>query len=84
MVVTAHWVEENWNLNATLLELKRFLTPHTGDAMCAFLKEFIEEWELKKKDILEVRTENASDKCNGLNKLCDNLNTAYPKTYRDL
>lgn len=41
MVVTEHWIDEDWKLNTTLLEFKLFLTPHTGDDLCAFLKGVI-------------------------------------------
>lgn len=32
MAVIAYWLDTNWDLKSTVLELKRFHTPHTGDA----------------------------------------------------
>lgn len=46
MVVTAHWIDEYWTLHNISLEFRRFVTPHTGDAACAFLKDVISTWDL--------------------------------------
>lgn len=80
MVVTAHWIDEQWTLRAAILEFKRFPTPYTGDAVCAFLNDVIESWELS-KDIRAITTDNAADMCNRLKKLRENLNGSHPGLY---
>lgn len=47
MVVTVSWINENWNMKSTLLDFRRFRTPHTGDETCALLYEVLDDWDLK-------------------------------------
>lgn len=46
MVVTGHWIDDNWNLYSVSLDLRRFYAPHTADASRAMLRDVIEDRDL--------------------------------------
>lgn len=60
MAVTAHWIDNNWDMRNTVLEFVRFWTPHTADASSKILHEIICEWGIE-KTFYWVTTYNASD-----------------------
>lgn len=68
MVVTGHWIDNDWVLRSIVLEFKRFLTPHTGDAACEFMYDVINDWGIKRK-LMCITTDNASDMISGVRKL---------------
>lgn len=67
-VVTAHWIDNDWNLQSIMLEFGRFRTPHTGEAPKAFLRNGKVELELS--DLIQAETtDNASDMIKGMSLL---------------
>ena len=80
MSVTAHWVDNGWVMHSALLEFKRFLTPHTGEAAKVFLKEVIGEWNLNRR-ISSVTTDNAADMVKGIELLRKDLDKETPGMY---
>lgn len=39
LIVTGHWIDNDWNLKSIIIEFARFRTPHTGRAAKAFLRD---------------------------------------------
>lgn len=58
--MTLHCATTNWELHSTLLYFRRFVTPHTGEALATLLKSVMFEWDLNEK-IFAVTTYNAND-----------------------
>lgn len=67
MCVTINWIDVDWYLKIILLDFKRFHTPHTSDATCMILKDFMEYWGIiYKKE--STATYNDSDMISGISK----------------
>lgn len=71
--ITAHWIDEYWTLQKIFLDVPRFMTPQTGDATCCLMFHILHSWGLMEM-VNARRTDNASDICAGVSKLCDRLN----------
>lgn len=68
MVVTAHFIDKNWNMKSVIIEFDRFYTPHTGEAVEAFLRDVIERWGISQR-VQAVTTDSASDMIRGMSLL---------------
>lgn len=79
MVVTGHWIDESWTMRATVLEFKRFITPHTGDAVCHFIEEVIKDGGLE-NSLMSITTDNASDMIAAIRKLNNKIHNALDVT----
>lgn len=60
MKVTARWIDDQWALQYTIIELNRFQTPHTGDEDSAFLIDVISTWGLRRR-LSSLTSDNAAD-----------------------
>ncbi|XP_013589621.1 PREDICTED: zinc finger BED domain-containing protein RICESLEEPER 2-like [Brassica oleracea var. oleracea] len=49
LCLTAHYVDDDWNLQAKILAFIAFPPPHTGIAIAMKLVELLKEWGLEKK-----------------------------------
>ncbi|KAG8377260.1 hypothetical protein BUALT_Bualt08G0009700 [Buddleja alternifolia] len=66
--LTAHFVDDEWELQKKILSFKKIPYPHDGDNLFNFMKENILEWNLDKK-IFSVVVDNASSNDSMMRKL---------------
>ncbi|CAN6920809.1 unnamed protein product [Brassica oleracea] len=59
LCLTAHYVDDDWNLQAKILSFVAFPPPHTGIAIAMKLVELLKEWGLEKK-VFCLTVDNAS------------------------
>ena len=59
LCLTAHYVDDDWNLQAKILAFVAFPPPHTGIAIAMKLVELLTEWGLEKK-VFCLTVDNAS------------------------
>ncbi|CAA7020907.1 unnamed protein product [Microthlaspi erraticum] len=57
--LTAHYVDEKWNLNSKILLFCDMPPPHTGDALASKIYECLKEWGIEEK-IFTLTLDNAS------------------------
>lgn len=79
IAITFHRIDKNWLMRTSVLELKRFTAPHTGDASCQFIYELIKAWGLE-KSLMAITTENSSDMISAIRKLNNSIHTELEKT----
>lgn len=60
LVVTAHWLDENWTLQAATLSFECYHAPLPGDLACSRLFEAIKEWNFQ-RNIWAVTSDNAAN-----------------------
>lgn len=72
VAITAHSRTEDWKLVSIALDFMIFMTPHTFEATCALLQEFIQSWDIEGR-VSAITTENASDVCSGVSTLLTRL-----------
>jgi hypothetical protein len=60
LAITAHWIDDQWNLNTTLLEFVEFESPHTGKNMSKLVMGTLEYYNLVDK-LFCITTDNASN-----------------------
>ena len=68
IAVTAHRISTDWKLHSIILDLKRFVSPQTGEATCTMLMEILNDWNLENK-LMTVTIDNASEVCNALKRM---------------
>ena len=61
MSVTAHFVDDEFQLRSALLDTKEFLGAHTGVNIAAELEAVLDEWGLSASNIAAVVTDNGSN-----------------------
>ncbi|KAG8364370.1 hypothetical protein BUALT_Bualt19G0121800 [Buddleja alternifolia] len=66
--LTAHFIDDEWELQKKILSFKKIPYPHDGDNLFNFMKENILEWNLDKK-IFSVVVDNASSNDSMMRKL---------------
>ncbi|KAL2931753.1 putative AC transposase, partial [Bienertia sinuspersici] len=50
--LTAHFIDNDWKLNAFVLNFRRFPPPHDGESIFQFVKSLLNEWVIeKRKDV---------------------------------
>uniref|UniRef100_A0A1X7TGF3 DUF659 domain-containing protein n=1 Tax=Amphimedon queenslandica TaxID=400682 RepID=A0A1X7TGF3_AMPQE len=60
--VTAHFFTLNSNKRHSIcIALKRFLSPHTGTQIAELLQNIVDGWELSRKKLFRVLTDNGSN-----------------------
>ncbi|XP_021687541.2 zinc finger BED domain-containing protein RICESLEEPER 2 [Hevea brasiliensis] len=72
MVVTAHFVDSNWNLQKRTLNFCDVPPPHIGVVICDVLQKCLAEWEIEDK-IWIVSVDNAAYNDATIRMLKDNL-----------
>ena len=60
MAITAHWIDNNWNLLHITLDFSAMEGSHTGPNICKKFVEVLDAWGLTNK-VLGVTTDNASN-----------------------
>lgn len=70
--ITAHWIDDEWNLRHTLLEFVEFESPHTGSNMAQLVVQTLEFYSLVNK-LFCVTTDNASNNDTMVEELSDAL-----------
>jgi hAT family C-terminal dimerisation region len=60
LAITAHWIDDEWNLCHTLLEFVEFESPHTGDNMAQLVMQTLEFYGLVQK-LFCITTDNATN-----------------------
>ena len=82
MVLTAHWINSEWEHKSTVLDLVRFAIPRTGEAAAALIFNVLEHWGLSRK-VRTITTDIAGDICVGVGLLREKL-YRVGQTYRSL
>ncbi|XP_048611772.1 zinc finger BED domain-containing protein RICESLEEPER 2-like [Brassica napus] len=59
LCLTAHYIDEDWNLQAKILAFTAFPPPHSGIVIAVKLIELLKEWGLEKK-VFCLTVDNAS------------------------
>ena len=65
IVISAHWIDDEWNLRSCILTFESFPSPHTGRAFSDLLLRAIADWKLTDR-LQGVTTDNGSDICAGI------------------
>ena len=65
--LTAHYLDENWELKNIILNFCHIPPPHTGTLLSKKILSFLEEWGIEKK-IFSITLDNASNNDNASNK----------------
>lgn len=65
MGITAHWVDNEWNLYRTILSFVRFPTPHTGETVSDIVLSELERWGLQER-VMSFTTDNGPDVVRGM------------------
>lgn len=60
IAITAHWIDEHWNLREALLDFKRLHGSHTGPRLAKSIFETLEEFKIAEK-LFCITTDNASN-----------------------
>lgn len=60
MVITCHWIDENWKLQKRILSFKP-ITDHKGETIAGQLIDCIEEWGIEKVFTVTVDNAKAND-----------------------
>ncbi|KAL2902157.1 putative AC transposase [Bienertia sinuspersici] len=47
--LTAHFIDNDWNLNALILNFRRFPPPHDGESIFQFVKSLLNERDIEKR-----------------------------------
>lgn len=82
MVITAHWIDNSWNLRQCLLQFDRFLTPHTADTPCSFIMDELNSCDLMRA--VQCNTaENATDMVTVIWKFTELLKYTSADVYCD-
>lgn len=76
MVVTIHWIDQDWNMRNTILDFIRFKTPHTGEASYSVLLDTVKTWNLERL-VYSITTDNATDIVKGVKLLRKHLYKTY-------
>lgn len=73
LAVTAHWIDQDWNLREIIMAFEPLDGPHTGENLLKSLITVINRFSLGRK-ILTITTDNASNMIKML-RLLDNYTT---------
>ena len=74
--VTIHFVDKKWKLRSTLIDFRRFNSPHTSDATASLLLDVLDVWKLG-DNVFSITTDNASDIILGVKLLRQQLNSIH-------
>lgn len=58
--VTAHWIDDNWKIQSTVLDLALLEGPHTGKNLCGAFINTLKTYDIERK-VLGISTDNASN-----------------------
>ncbi|KAM0865684.1 hypothetical protein ACQ4PT_043104 [Festuca glaucescens] len=73
MVVTAHYIDESWNLKSFLLRFAYVPCPHNGEVICQALYECLVDWHLEGK-VSTITLDNCTSNDKAVDELTDKLN----------
>ncbi|KAL9683781.1 hypothetical protein QQ045_021206 [Rhodiola kirilowii] len=59
MSITAHWIDDKWNMQKRILSFKMVEYPHTGDSLASHMYEELIDWHLHDK-VFTLTLDNAS------------------------
>jgi len=71
--LTAHYIDDEWNLHAKILNFCHMPPPHTASALHDKLHDLLKEWRIHKK-VFTMTLDNARANDNMQDLLCDTLN----------
>ncbi|XP_021836359.1 zinc finger BED domain-containing protein RICESLEEPER 2-like [Spinacia oleracea] len=60
LVLTAHYVDNNWKLRSKILNFQHFESSHTGNNIYEFVQALIREWGIEKK-AFTITVDNATN-----------------------
>jgi len=72
MVITAHWIDDKWNLKHTIIAFQRFSHPHTGQQIQEATSKIFQDFSLTTKAI-SITIDNGANQVSGMNLLKDIL-----------
>jgi len=72
MVLTAHWIDNQWDLKHVIVAFQRFPHPHTGQQISATTSKIFQEFSLTTK-ALSITIDNGANQVSGMNLLKDTL-----------
>jgi len=75
--VTIHYITNEWKLKHFTLEITQITGSHTGAAICEFISNLLEEFNLKEK-ILSITTDNGSNMVAACRLLKNDLESTAP------
>lgn len=81
-MVTVHWIDNDWKLHNIILEFRRFMSLHTGEAAFSFLCDLISNWDQPRR-VSGLTTDNASDMVKVVELLRLKLVHETPGAYKD-
>lgn len=80
MVVTGHWTDGNWALKNTILEIRRFIILHNGDATCNFMEQLTPHWNLR-CSVSAITTDSGTYMVSGVRKQWTVLRSSNHQVY---
>ncbi|KAL2929898.1 putative AC transposase [Bienertia sinuspersici] len=75
--LTAHFIDNDWKLNAFVLNFRRFPPPHDGESIFQFVKSLLNEWDIEKK-VFSITLDNASANDKMVEKLRKDVHSSSP------
>ncbi|GBC30316.2 zinc finger BED domain-containing protein RICESLEEPER 2-like [Rhizophagus irregularis DAOM 181602=DAOM 197198] len=74
MVLTAHWIDDKWDLKHTVIAFQRFPHPHTGEQIKEATLKIFQEFSITTK-ASTITIDNGANQVAGMNLLSTNLSS---------
>ncbi|KAJ8365325.1 hypothetical protein SKAU_G00141560 [Synaphobranchus kaupii] len=68
VTVTAHYVDDEWEMKDVVLKTTEITTDHKAENVAACIGEILDEYSIKREAVLAVTTDNASNYINAAEK----------------
>jgi hypothetical protein len=68
MVLTAHWIDDKWDLKHIIIAFQRFLHPHTGEQIQEVTLKIFQEFSIVTK-ASTITIDNGPNQVAGMNQL---------------
>ncbi|KAL2922328.1 putative AC transposase, partial [Bienertia sinuspersici] len=75
--LTAHFIDNDWKLNALILNFRCFPPPHDGESLFQFVKSLLNEWDIEKK-VFSITLDNVSPNDKMVEKLRKDVHSSSP------
>ena len=76
MVVTAHWINNEWNLKHAIIAFQRFSHPHTGQQIQEATLKVFQDFSIVTK-VLSITIDNGANQVAGMRLLSSILSTEF-------
>ncbi len=68
LVITKHWVDENWNMQSVLLDFFIISSPHDGENVCTIILEILKDCKIEERCVF-ITSDSGSEMFKGMKLL---------------